>query len=189
MKKILLYLGGIVSGAGLLFGMTVYANPTLLTSTAQSSSATTTLAYMTPGTATTTVTYDVWAENGTNQTNDGNRLYPDYADLSLYMKASSTLSILVTNVEYSEDKLDWYQNNLETYAAGAIAVATPNSYTWTFATSTIGGLLNGIGTDVGAKIIRVKAPMRYVRAVVSLTGANAGVRAKFLPKKQISYSY
>lgn len=186
------YIYGGLAGLTLLalsFAGLVHANPTLFTSSAQTATATTTLAYMTPGTATTTVLYDTRAENGTNQTKDGNGLIPDSVTLKEYMKASSTATVLVTNFEFSDDKIDWYQNNLETYAAGAISIATPNSYTWTFATSTIGGVLNGNGTDVGAKVISVKVPTRYVRAVLTMTGANGAVWAQMLPKKQISYSY
>ena len=170
-------------------GYSAYANPSLNTSSARSSTATTTLATINPGLATTTVTYDSRAQLGSNQTQDGNTLLPDSVALLLYMKASSTLSVLVTNIEYSNDGIDWYQNNLETYAAGAIAIATPNTYTWTFATSTIGGVLNSLGTDVGAKTISVRTPTRFVRAVLSMTGAGGMVRGEFVPKKQLSYSY
>ena len=171
------------------FATVIWANPTLFYSAAQSATATSTLKYMTPGTATTTVVYDTWAQLGTNQTSDGNRYIPDSVTLKEYLKASSTATVLVTNVEYSDDNIDWYQNNLDTYAAGAIAIAAPNTYTWTFATSTIGGVLNGDGTDVGAKVISLKVPTRFIRVVLSLTGANGGVWVQLLPKKQISQSY
>ena len=155
----------------------VRANPSYFARGTASATATTTLAFMTPGTATTTVTHDAFFE--------GNNTKADSVALQLMLKASSTGTVLVTNIEYSEDGIDWYQNNLDTYAAGAIAVATPNSLTWTFATSTIGGLLNGgAGVDFGQKVIGVKTPTRYVRAVLSLTGANGGVWVKFIPSKE-----
>lgn len=173
-----------------VFGVTqVYANPQLFTQSAKTQTATTTLAYLTPGTATTTLVYDTREQSGTNQAGGNNTYIAETVTLKQYLKASSTATVLVTNFEFSDDKIDWYQNNLETYAAGAIAIATPNSYTWTFASSTIGGVLNGNGTDVGAKVISVKVPTRYVRAVFTMTGANGAIWAELLPKKQIANTF
>lgn len=165
---------------------TVLASPSFKANSAKTSTATTTLLYMTPGTATTTVTYDSKETAGTNQTNGGNTYLPNSALLKIWLKASSTATVLVTNIEYSDDAIDWYQDNLSTFAAGAIAIATPNSFTWTYASTTVGGAGVVATTDTGQKAILLKTPSRYIRAVLSVTGKNGAVYAEIAPTKEIS---
>lgn len=140
-----------------------------------SSAATTSLSYMTAGTATTTVTCAL-GPTGT-----------DSASLALLVNASSTSSVVVGQVEYSEDGIDWYQNNQDVFAAGAIAIATPsNSFTWTYASTTVGGAAVGAATNAGTKILKISTPMKWVRVVLSNTGTNIAVWAKIIPRKPIN---
>lgn len=172
----------ILIAIGLIAFATVsFAMPSFFPTNASSAVATTTLNYFTPGTATTTIVYDVYSLAGTNQTSSGNRYAADKATLLLQFTASSTSSVLVSTVEYSMDGIDWYQNNTETYAAGAIAVAIPNTYTWTFASTTSNGLIQLTKNN---KAITIATPTRFVRVVLSMTGANGAAWAAIQPMKQ-----
>ena len=157
----------------------VKANPPTFLRINSTATATTTLIYMTPGTATTTLVYDAYKFDGTSEVN-GSLFF----NLAIQLKASSTATVLVTKFEFSNDGVDWYENNLNTYAAGAIAIVVPNSYTWTYASTTVGGAAIGASEDRGTKIISVPVPTRYVRAVFSLTGASGGIWAEALGIKQ-----
>jgi len=186
MKFVSKTLGGVTAIAVLLsFTPVAFANPGSFSSPAYTAVASSTLTYMTAGTATTTVTYDTYESNGTTQVNNGNTFVADGATLLLAVSASSTSSVFVTNVEYSVDGIDWYQDNRITYAAGAIAVATPNSFTYTYASTTPGGGAVLSNSNRGAKAIRLDTPTRYVRAVISLTGTNGAVYATIIPRKQV----
>ena len=180
-----------------IFLTPVFGAPSFNTQAAATAAATTTITYMTPGAATTTLVYDSSQINGTNQTNtSGNYYSADSAILAVQLTGSSTATVLVTQLEYSTDNIDWYSNSMDVFAAGAIAIATPStSYTWTFASSTIGGVTPllappaSVGTganrgDRNAKIVEIKTPVRYVRAVFTMTGANGSIYATIVPKKE-----
>lgn len=185
--------GSIVAVVLLGFAAIAFANPSVFTSTAQTAAATSTVVYMTPGTATTTLVYDSRGLNGTLQAKDGNTYKTDGAVLFTQLNASSTATILVTKLEYSNGNncasaptgCDWYENNINVYAAGAIAIATANSFTYTFASTTPGG--TGTTSDFGRKLMNIDTPARYVRVVLTLTGANGSVWAQILPRKQVVF--
>lgn len=157
----------------------VRANPLQISPLVATGTATTTIAYMTAGTGTTTLQYDSYTT--------GQPRAADSAALEIQFTASSTSSVLITSFEYSNDGIDWYFDNLVPKAStpAALAIATPNSFTWTFASSTPGGVAGNLINRVG-KIINVTIPTRYVRAVFTNTGTPAGVYAAFVPQKQIS---
>ncbi len=169
----------------LAFAPVASANPSSFSSPAYTATATSSLVYMTPGTATTTVTFDTYESNGTTQVNNGNTFVADGATLLLAVTASSTASVFVVNLEYSVDGIDWYQNNRATYAAGAIAIVTPNSFTYTYASTTPGGGNVLPTSSRGAKAINLDTPTRYIRAFITMTGANGGVYATIIPRKQL----
>lgn len=165
-----------------------HANPTFWASSASTATATTSVAYITKGAATTTTpVYDSYSVNGTNQTNTNNNQSAESAVMLLRLTASSSATTLNISFEYSQDKVDWYQDNLQVQQNGTtsqqIAIQTANTYSWVFASSTIGGDAN-IGSTTMTKAITVPTPTRYVRPVFTMTGANGAIWAVILPKKQ-----
>ena len=175
----------------------VVGNVSQITSPAQTASATSTLVFLRPGAATTTLVYDSQQSDGTNQTNNGNTYLTDEATLLVQFTASSTTSILGIGFEYSNDvgcgaaptTCDWYKNNLINPLAlstttTTIGLQTPITYSWTFASSSVGGVGVTSSNNRDTKVISVPTPMRYVRAVFTVSGANGAVYAQFLPKKE-----
>lgn len=166
----------------------VQANPTGFTKTAQSAVATTTFALLTPGTGTSTIVYDSYGINGTNEAQSGSTFAADTATLLVQFTASSTSSKLKVSYEYSQDNVDWYADGVTNLFAssttGVINLAILNSFTWTFASTSLGGAGVSATNNLSTEILAVPTPTRYVRAVISVTGANAQVWAQFVPKKQ-----
>ncbi len=145
--------------------------------TSATSISTSSLSYMTPGTATTTATCNI-AKAGL-----GTDVFDETA-LVVNFTASSTSSVLGIALEYSNNGIDWHQDNLTLDAAAGAseAIATPNSFSWTYASTTVGGAAVSSNLNRTAKILRVNTPSQFVRAVFSITGANGGVHAYFVGK-------
>ena len=182
MKKYLWLIPVIFVG---LIAIAVQASPSTFTSSAKTASATSTVTYLlAASTATTTLTYDTWELSGDNQTNQSNTWVADSVALKIILTASSTNTTLRARIQYSDDKIDWYESNLETYAAGAIALATPNSYSWSFASTTPNNY-NSETLTRGLRIVELKVPLRYVRVVLSVIDDNGAVYAELSPKKQV----
>lgn len=172
-----------------LFTLTAaHANIGGFPSGAKTSAATTTPAVMTPGTGTSTIVYDSYNLNGTNEPTTGVVTDTDSATLLVQFLASSTASKLKIEYEYSQDGIDWYQDGVSnTFASstdGVININLPNSFTWTFASTSLDGLPVSAANNLSTEIVPVITATRYVRAVISDTGANAEVWAQFVPKKQ-----
>lgn len=179
MKNKILQIGlGILTFAVLMFvGLQkVEANPSTFRPTVQTATATTSLSYMAVGTATTTLTMDTYSNGNTDKTNT--------AALLLQLTASTTSTVLVTELEYSQDGVDWYKDNLtaDATAGASEAIQTANNYSWTFASSTLNGVQ--VTSQRATKVVNVNTPTRYVRAVFTLTGANGAIWAQFLPHKE-----
>src|SRR5437870_5803479 len=84
-----------------------FANPSYFANGTSTAAATTTKAFMTPGTATTTTpVFDSYAQTAAG----GLTTKSDYAGLLVRLSASSTATVLSVNVEYSQDGIDWYRN-------------------------------------------------------------------------------
>lgn len=178
-------------------GSTAYANPFYVGTKAKSAVATSTLTYLTVGTGATTTApvYDSYEVNGTNQPNGGNQTLPDSIAFLLRGNASSTSSVINATCEFGDDEagptgivsVDWYQNDIlqaSTTLAGAQSIANPNSYSFQYTPQTVGGA-PVLSTTLGfQKLITCPAPTRYVRLVVSISGANAGLWVGAVPKKQ-----
>ncbi len=169
----------------------VFGNQSGIAPGAKSAVATTTVNFMTPGTATTTVVYDSYNQNGTNQPVGYVPTTSDGATLLVQQTASSTTSILGWKYEYSQDGLDWYGDAIVNYGNATTtqvqSLAVNNSYTWNFASSTsCDNTAVLLTNNRGCKAVNVQTPTRYVRAVFFIpTGAsNAGVYAQFVPRKQ-----
>ena len=149
---------------------------------AMTAAATTTVVYMSPGNATTTLVYDSYEVSGTNQTNSGNLVIPDTVALAVQGVSSSSVSVLNIACEYSYDNIDWYQNNLySATSSGIMPIVTPSTFSYTFASTTLNGV--SIGNNY-AKIVECPIVTRYVRAVLTNTGARMSVWATFIPTKQ-----
>lgn len=156
---------------------TAKANPNFFLQS-NAGTATTTVTFMTPGTATTTTAaFDTGA---------GGAQGSDSAALVECMQASSTGTTLNTTIEYSQDAITWYENNLVSTSTPLATIQSPNSFTWAFASTTVGG--GGIGNNNSAcKIVPVLTPTKYVRAVFTLPAAskNAAVYGgNFIAKRQ-----
>mgnify|MGYP007071573806 CR=1 FL=1 len=157
------------------------ANPSYVGNTAQTASATTSPAYMTPGTATSTITLDAY--NPTTNT-----FVVDKLALLMQFTGSSTASILTTDFEYSQDGIDWYENTIvsdETVSttSQALSLNVTNSTSWTFASTT---LQSAAGTRaIATRIVSVPIYTRFVRAVTTLTGANGAFWGQFIPIKEL----
>lgn len=176
-------------------GTPALANPFYVGTKAKSAVATSTLAYMTPGAATSTTVYDSYEVNGTNQTNGGQTTLPETVAFLLQGNASSTATIVNVACEFGDDEtnaagitsIDWYQNDVTigtTTLPGGQNISMVNTFTFTYASSTVGGTQGLASTSRFAKIVTCPVPTRYVRAVASVTGANAGIWVGIVPKKQ-----
>lgn len=163
-----------------------HANPSFFAPQAVSATATSTLTYIIPGTATTTIVYDAYNLNGTNQSSPSDSVAADGVTLAVQLTASSTNTALAINLEYSQDNIDWYQSELSTQATTTPVqnVTIAQSYLWAFASTT-----PGMGAPAGTrqmKVISVQTPVRYVRAVFTIPvgSTNGAIWAAFIPKKQ-----
>lgn len=178
----------IVMIVGLGFNLkTVQANPSRITApdscTTSTNSSTTSISYLTPGTATTTVTCNLQRISALAGGTDS----IDSAIFAMQFHASSTaLSELDWYFEYSQDGVDWYRaNNFPTL--GTTTTAVPQNFAWRqYSTSTVYSS-NGFATSsLEKKFIPITTPTRWVRAVFTApTGSNnIGVWAQFIGKAE-----
>lgn len=177
----------------LSFVQSAHANPFYAGTTAQSAAATSTQLQLRAGFATSTVVYDSYEQYGTNQVNSGNVTFPNSVAIVVDGIASSTSSVINIACEYSENyngttqNGDWYNNELVTASttnAGAQMIQVPNSFGFTFASSTVGGAgLSGTNTRF-QKVVQCQVPTRFVRAVVTNSGQPATVWVQIIPLKQ-----
>lgn len=148
------------------------ANPSFFTRQATNTSfATTTVAFMSAGAATTTLAMDLGA--GTAQGADSAVLLQQFT-------GSTTAASLYTTIEYSQG------------VAGVDCVATQAACNWflgSATTTTATGLRAGGGISVASTTltaVTVTTPTRYVRAVFSIPagGVSGAVYAEFAAKRQ-----
>lgn len=196
MKKIYIIISVLIIGLG-IFTLTVKANPLFFPPTVQSASATTTLTYMTAGTATTTLVFDTYnASSGV--------FTPTLSDaLLIQFTGSSTGSLLKINLEYSHGYngvecvsnptgCDWYEDPAPS-GSGYATTTKPfdlgqvNQFSLAYASST--PTLGGIGAtsiNPAKRILSVKSPTRYVRAIFTLPvgSTNGAIWAQFVPLKE-----
>lgn len=163
-----------------------YANPSYFANgVTTNSSATTSPAFMTPGTGTsTTPVYDSY----TQTTNGGVTSKADSAGMLTVFCGSSTLAVLNIAVEYSQDNIDWFRNFLLTASQMSTttvpyAIVSPFATKWQFASSTIGSAtLNSICSTAS---LHIPTPFRYMRVVNTITGANGSIWENVVPTKEI----
>lgn len=168
-----------------------------------SAAATTTLFYMTPGTATTTAIVDCGLANAS-------ATGCDMGALLVMFNASSSVSTLIINQEYSQgvagnsdvncvttpDSCDWYEANtsfVNSAATTTITGANPfdlttvPQFSFDFASSTAGGKPVSTTNNFAGRIITIQSPVRYTRFVFSLkslTNGNGAVYWETVNKKQ-----
>lgn len=183
---------GVVMGLIFLTAFALYytarANPSFFLHSNTTATATTTLSYMTGGTATSTEVFDTGA---------GAAGSADTATLLVQFVGSSTASTLNIDIEYADaagvdcvvtpSGCDWYRNNISNQATTTFvqSLNSRQSYTLPFASSTQG---NGVvlNTNREPVILTVPTPTRYVRAIFSLAaaGTNGAVWKNFVGKRQ-----
>lgn len=179
-----------------------YANPSQFTNTTQTASATTSVTYILPGVATSTLVADTY------QSATGNNYVNNTTELLLQFTASSTLSQLNIAFEYSNGyglngngadcvttptACDWYQDtftnvqNFSTTTLPMVSVFNTPVYGFVFASSTIAGQQPAANNNRTTRAISLNVPTRYVRAVFSCNGGGAGcaVWAQFVPAKEV----
>lgn len=176
-----------LSAAGIVllsFAAVTFANPFYTGQKARSATATTTVSFLTPGAATTTSPlYDSYEQNGTNEPNAGNITLPNSVAVVVQGNASSTTSVLNLACEFSDDNVDWYQSEIiAATSTGATNISVPVSFTFTFASTTVGGVQNSATRY--QKLFECPVPLRYVRVVETNTGAGMSVWTAIIPKKQ-----
>lgn len=146
-----------------------------------STTATTTVTYLSTGRATTTEAFDTQSD-GT---------YPaDSAVLFLQMVASSSSSVLDINIQYSHNNIDWFQDQLSELSTTSptFSYNPAQKYRYQFSSSTqdLIAVTNANSATTSQTFI-VNTPTRYVRAVFSLPpgSTGAGIWKKFVAKKQV----
>lgn len=168
------------------FALTTHANPGGFPPGARSAAATSTVTVLTPTVGTSTVVYDSYNINGTNQGTTGVTTDTDSASLLVQFTASSTVSKLKIAFEFSQDGVDWYADGtsvlLASSTTGTVIANTPDSISWTFASSSLGA--GPVGGNYASELFNVPTPTRYVRSVITVSGLNAMVWVQFVPKKQ-----
>lgn len=168
MKKIyaLIILVAIVVTAYAIIKTVDSASPTFV-QVNSTASATSTLTYLTAGTATTTLVYDSYKYNGTGEIN-GKQTFT----LGVQFTGSSTASALAWRYEYSnngncegdEDACDWYLGNINTNEnATSTFYSLYQTHNLIHASSTMGTMTNA--QDRMENIFEVPIMARYVRAV------------------------
>jgi hypothetical protein len=164
-----------------------HANPSIFANgVTTGSAASTSPAFMTPGTGTsTTPVYDAQLQTFSG----GFTSKTDAAGLLIQFTASSTNSVLSAAVEYSQDGVDWYRNFvIDPTQIGTTTTPfsfnTPFSVKWTFASSTVGGSGAIANNNRSTAALLIPTPFRYTRVVFSLTGANGAVWAQLVPIKE-----
>lgn len=153
------------------------ANPSEFCSK-NTSGATSSPAYMTAGTATTTLTLDNCSDE---------RTAIDTASLLIHFSSSTTPPTLKWRYQFSQDNIDWYEEDvaLNSNATTTEAVRTFHEYSWLYASTT--PLAGGTSEDA-LKLVTVPVPTRYVRAVFYLPAGSspADVWADFIVKRETS---
>jgi hypothetical protein len=154
----------------------VKANPSFFIRQ-QSASATTTVSYMTAGTATTTLVFDTGV-NAAGST--------DGAVLLTQFTASTTASQVAYTFEYSQDAVDWYSDRLDNGATTTpqINLSTETTYLLTGVGERNGGVAGTSSTTLRA--IVAKTPTRYIRAIYTIPvgSGNGAVYGEFIAKRQ-----
>lgn len=180
-----IFLGFVVVAIFITASLSVFrgvaqANPSYFVNSAPLTAATSSPIFMVVGTAaTSTLTFN--SAVGTTQALNS-------ATLLTQFTGSSTAAVLTVSFEVSQDGIDWYSDDI---LGGAISTTTlavnisgtsATTYTWKYASSTIGGATST--QNMNPKALVAPTPLRLVRAVYTITGANGAVWGQFVGKRE-----
>lgn len=179
MKRKKYFIGFGVLLLALIIGSVTFvkANPSYFSQVASS-----TVVYMTPGAATTTVTFDTGITTGQAM---------DNASFLLAFAGSSTASSLNIQFEYSQDASTWYADKVNNIASSTSLTETrfpltpANVFVLTMASTSLGGVTGNAATTT--RIFSVATPTRYIRAILSMPAGslNGDIEQRFfLGKRQ-----
>lgn len=154
--------------------------------TCYTAAATSSLAYQTPGAATSTLAGCLLGSDGAQS-----------AVLISQVNASSTNSVNNFFVEESMDNIDWYPINLGYLASTTttFTVNAPGMFSYRYASSTIGGVPNTTGllgqdgtNNRNEFVVDIPVRMRYVRAYAACAtgGTNCAVWMKIIPRQNVN---
>lgn len=146
------------------------ANGSYFITPVRTAAATSTTSSISPGIATTTLTYDSLVLGSIYAT--------DRASLLVQDTASNSAAVIGIALQYSQDGIDWYDNNLS--GTSSIQSVTNITVANTF---TLQG--NAVASS-SLKIISVPTPTRFVRAVFSGTTGTSSLWAQFVPVRQVT---
>ena len=169
------------------FAGTIFANAHFFGPTVQTSSATTSPTYMTPGNATTTMVLDVNSFIG----NSATKYRADKALLAVQYAGSSTSAVLKIGFEHSADCGDYYQSFVQDFGTQSTTTAAqfllnPNTVTMQFASSTLAGAAKtATNQSTTTAMITLPTPTRCTRVVFTLTGASAAIWAQIIPIREM----
>lgn len=141
--------------------------------TLNGATSTSTLMTVVPATVAASSTFQLDAYEG------GTTFAFDSATMLVRQLASSSASVTTITIQYSQDGIDWFQNNL----APTSTENTPNSLTFP-QTYTITGASTAASTTLVA--LGVKTPTRYVRAFFTSGVGTSSIWAQWVPKREIS---
>lgn len=167
--KALLALVAVAVGVLAIFH-TASANPLQVSApcSTSSSATSTVIQLLALSNSTTTLQCDLYS--------GGSPRLANFATLLIQQTASSTGSILLTSIEYSQDGIDWYGDTLGlSTTTAATSITTNMSYVW-----------NAAATTRDGKAILLKTPVRYVRANFRQTAATSSIWAQFVPGREIA---
>ena len=164
------------------FSQEADANPDQIL-TKETAVATSTVTYITAGTATTTLTWDTQEDGGFSV---------HEATLNIMFAATNTTSILNIQVQHSQNGTDWFPGapgNLTAYATTSTPfdIGTIQTVSYRFSSTTQNQLaVTNAGSATSTRSVRIPVPERYVRAVFSIdpAGGNGAFWAQFVGKRE-----
>lgn len=175
--KTVMYAAVVTLAAFVLFiAYQTQAGPPTFLRTAHTANATTSVVYMTPGTATTSLTYDAYALNGTAEVY-GSKSF----ELGVQFTGSSTASTICRTLLVSNDGVDFYN-----FSATSTIGAGNSSHCYTFSSTT--QQLGGGTTAIDLKYFEIPVVARYTKVLLyiplgSLNGALwaevIGIKSRF----------
>lgn len=181
-KKIIAIISAIAAfalgaaGVTVAFASVSYFLTPVSTSGTYGSTATTTTNTLGINTGTTTLTADSFQAIGNTANYGGENYATDKSTLLINTISSSSAAVLKITLQYSQDGVNWYNNDLSTTtSAGSIEISIPVVYT-------ISG--NSVSSTTNTAL-SVATPTRYYRAVFTNSGASTTMWAQFVPERQM----
>lgn len=139
--------------------------------TTSQTSATTSVSYMSAGVGTSTITCNL--EYLASAYGNGSNSF-DSAILGIQMNASSTNTTLAWKYEYSQDNLDWYQDDIDltTSATTTTHVRTYKEHSWLFASSSAPTSI--AKSSRSNKKVELDTPAKWIRVTFYIPAGSTG---------------